>query len=95
MRQIACGHCCSISVKLNQTKCRQGDIGTATFKLGRAVQLAADSGNDGTMKLLQAVVEVEDPATGTVRLRQDVAVVDEMSLDTRSTTTVRVGAGTP
>jgi hypothetical protein len=47
------------------------------------------------MKLLQAVVEVEDAATGTVRLRGDVAVVDEMSLDTRSTTTVRVGAGAP
>ncbi len=74
---------------------KQGDLGTATFKLGRAVQLAAESGNDGTMKLLQAVVEVEDPATGTVRLRSDVAVVDEMSLDTRSTTTVRVGAGAP
>jgi hypothetical protein len=74
---------------------KQGDLGTATFKLGRAVQLAADSGNDGTMKLLQAVVEVEDAATGTVRLRHDVAVVDEMSLDTRSTTTVRVGAGAP
>jgi hypothetical protein len=74
---------------------KQGDLGTATFKLGRAVQLAAESGNDGTMKLLQAVVEVEDPAAGTVRLRGDVAVIDEMSLDTRSTTTVRVGAGAP
>jgi hypothetical protein len=70
-----------------------GDDANATFKLGRAVQLAAESGNDGTMKLLQAVVEVDDPATGTVRLRQDVAAVDEMSLDTRSTTTVRVGSG--
>jgi len=72
---------------------KRGDDGTATFKLGRAVQLAAESGNDGTMKLLQAVVEVDDPATGTVRLKRDVAVVDEMSLDTRSTTTVRVGTG--
>jgi hypothetical protein len=74
---------------------KQGDFGTATFKLGRAVQLATESGNDGTMKLLQAVVEVDDPATGTVRLRGEVALVDEMSLDTRSTTTVRVGAGAP
>jgi hypothetical protein len=74
---------------------KQGDVGAATFKLGRAVQLAAESGNDGTMKLLQAVVEVDDAATGTVRLRRDVAIVDEMSLDTRSTTTVRVGAGEP
>ncbi len=72
---------------------KRGDLGRATFKLGRAVQLAAESGNDGTMKLLQAVVEVEDAATGTVRLKREVAAIDEMSLDTRSTTTVRVGAG--
>ena len=72
---------------------KQGDIGTATFKLGRAVQLAEESGNDGTMKLLRAVVDVEDAATGTVRLKREVAAVDEMSLDTRSTSTVRVGAG--
>lgn len=72
---------------------KHGDLDTATFKLGRAVQLAAESGNEGTMKLLSAVVEVDDPATGTVRLRGNVSVVDEMSLDTRSTSTVRVGAG--
>ena len=72
---------------------KEGDLATATFKLGRAVKLAAESGNDGTMKLLQAVVEVDDPATGTIRLRHDVATVDEMSLDTRSTITVRVGPG--
>lgn len=70
---------------------KEGDLGTATFKLGRAVQLAAHSGNDGTMKLLQAVVEIDDPATGTVRIKREVAAVDEMSLDTRSTKTVRVG----
>jgi hypothetical protein len=70
-----------------------GDAATATFKLGRAVQLAAQSGNDGTMKLLAAVVDVEDPATGTVRLRNEIADVDEMALDTRSTRTVRVGPG--
>ncbi len=69
---------------------KSGDDATATFKLGRAVQLAARSGNDSTMKLLEAVVEVENPATGTVRLRGDVADADEMALDTRSTKTVRV-----
>jgi hypothetical protein len=72
---------------------REGDVATATFKLGRAVQLAAESGHDGTMKLLQGVVEIEDAASGTIRLRRDVAIVDEMSLDTRSTITVRVGPG--
>ena len=72
---------------------KSGDEATATFKLGRAVQLAAASGNDGTMKLLRAVVEVDDAATGTVRLRREVADADEMALDTRSTKTVRVGPG--
>jgi hypothetical protein len=70
---------------------KSGDSATATFKLGRAVQLAAESGNDGTMKLLARVVDVEDPATGTVRLRNEIPQVDEMALDTRSTRTVRVG----
>ncbi len=72
---------------------KAGDEGTATFKLGRAVQLATQTGNDGTMKLLQAVVDVEDAASGTVRLKRDVADADEMALDTRSTKTVRVGPG--
>jgi hypothetical protein len=72
---------------------KAGDEATATVKLGRAVQLASESGNDGTMKLLQAVVEVDDPATGTVRLKREVADVDEMALDTRSTKTVRTGPG--
>ncbi len=72
---------------------KDGDAGTATSKLGRAVQLAAQSGNDGTMKLLEAVVEIDDAATGTIRLKREVTPLDEMSLDTRSTTTVRVGSG--
>jgi hypothetical protein len=70
---------------------KDGDERTATARLGRAVQLASESGNDGTMRLLHAVVEVDDAATGTVRLRSDVADADEMTLDTRSTRTVRVG----
>lgn len=74
---------------------KAGDEATATFKLGRAVQLATQSGNDGTMRLLKAVVEVDDPASGTVRLKQAVADADEMALDTRSTKTVRVGSGQP
>jgi hypothetical protein len=69
---------------------KAGDEATATFQLGRAVKLAQESGNDGTMRLLQRVVEVEDAATGTVRLRTAVADADEMALDTRSTKTVRV-----
>lgn len=74
---------------------KQGDDDTATVKLGRAVQLAHQSGNEGTVKLLQKVVEVEDPDTGTVRLKRDVQTLDEMALDTRSTRTVRVAAKPP
>jgi hypothetical protein len=70
---------------------KAGDGGTATLKLGRAVQLAAASGNEATMKLLGGVVEIDDPLTGTVRLRDGVHDADEMALDTRSTKTVRVG----
>jgi hypothetical protein len=72
---------------------KTGDEATATFKLGRAVQLAEEGGNEGTMKLLRAVVDVEDAKSGTVRLKRDVADADEMALDTRSTKTVRVGPG--
>jgi len=69
---------------------RDGDEAEATVKLGRAVQLAHESGNESTVRLLAKVVEVEDPAAGTVRLKKKVETIDEMELDTRSTRTVRV-----
>jgi hypothetical protein len=71
-----------------------GDAARAASKLGNAVRIASESGHDGTLKLLEAVVEVEDPATGTVRLRPEVTDADEMALDTRSTKTVRTGERT-
>ncbi|MGW0751149.1 vWA domain-containing protein [Streptomyces sp. NPDC002587] len=67
-----------------------GDVGGATAKLGRAVQLASASGNADTAKLLAKVVDVVDAAAGTVRLKAKVADADEMTLETRSTQTVRV-----
>ncbi|MCX5201179.1 VWA domain-containing protein [Streptomyces sp. NBC_00237] len=69
---------------------KSGDFDGATSKLGRAVQLAAASGNADTAKLLAKVVDVVDEATGTVRLKAKVAEADEMTLETRSTKTVRV-----
>ncbi|MEN8650387.1 VWA domain-containing protein [Streptomyces sp. 21So2-11] len=69
---------------------KSGDYDGATAKLGRAVQLAAASGNADTAKLLSKVVDVVDEATGTVRLKAKVADADEMTLETRSTKTVRV-----
>jgi predicted PP-loop superfamily ATPase len=68
---------------------KQGDEETATAKLGRAVALAHQSGNEDTAKLLAKVVDVVDVDTGTVRLKQQVQDADEMALDTRSTKTVR------
>ncbi|MGY0024097.1 vWA domain-containing protein [Streptomyces sp. cg35] len=69
---------------------KAGDVDGATAKLGRAVQLAALSGNADTAKLLSKVVDVVDAAEGTVRLKAKVAEADEMTLETRSTKTVRV-----
>ncbi|WP_437044538.1 VWA domain-containing protein [Streptomyces sp. enrichment culture] len=69
---------------------KAGDIDGATARLGRAVQLAGASGNADTAKLLSKVVDVVDAATGTVRLKAKVTEADEMTLETRSTKTVRV-----
>jgi von Willebrand factor type A C-terminal domain/von Willebrand factor type A domain len=69
---------------------KEGDELTATARLGRAVALAEESGNTETARLLRGVVEVVDARSGTVRLRKNVTAEDEMTLDTRSTRTVRV-----
>lgn len=68
---------------------KDGDVKTATARLQRAMDLAVESGNTGTAKLLRGVVEV-DQRTGTVALRREVAAADEMALDARSTKTARV-----
>lgn len=68
----------------------RGDIEVATAKLGKAVKLAHESGNEATAKLLRKVVDIEDAATGTVRIKRDVAKEDAMALETRSTKTTRI-----
>ncbi|MFI0480470.1 VWA domain-containing protein [Actinomadura sp. 9N215] len=72
---------------------REGDEDTATARLGRAVVLAREVGNEQISDLLDRVVDVIDPARGTVRLKRDVSKADEMSLDTRSVRTVRTRHG--
>lgn len=67
-----------------------GDVETATAKLGRAVQLATESGHSDTAKLLARVVDVVDAPTGTVRLKKQVAGVDAELTNVRSVKTVRV-----
>jgi hypothetical protein len=74
---------------------RAGDYRTATQRLGRAVQLAAASGNQQATRLLLRVVDVQDAERGTVRLRTEVSKEDEMTLDTRSRRTVRLSDPAP
>ncbi|GAA1829177.1 VWA domain-containing protein [Actinomadura chokoriensis] len=68
---------------------RDGDLDTATARLGRAVVLADEAGNDAITAMLRKVVDVVDPVTGTVRLKRDVDKAAEMEIETRSTKTVR------
>jgi hypothetical protein len=72
---------------------KRGDEDLATARLGRAVALAHQAGNEETAKLLAHVVDVVDEATGTVRLKKRVDAAAEMALDSRSTKTVRVRKG--
>ncbi|WP_405149740.1 VWA domain-containing protein [Sphaerisporangium sp. NBC_01403] len=66
-----------------------GDIETATARLGKARGIAERAGNEETAKLLDKVVDV-DPETGTARLKRTVDKADEIALDTRSVRTVRM-----
>jgi len=67
-----------------------GDEATATVKLGRAVQLAQETGNEEATSRLKRVVEIDDAEQGTVRLKRNTDKLDEMALDTASTKTTRV-----
>jgi hypothetical protein len=67
-----------------------GNEELATTKLGRAVQLAKETGNDEATSKLRKVVDIDDEDAGTVRLKKSVEKADEMALDTASTKTTRV-----
>lgn len=69
----------------------EGDSSGATVKLGRAAKLANESGHDNTLRLLEQVVEIDDPGTGTVKLRPDAGKADKMDLDVQSVRTQRFG----
>jgi von Willebrand factor type A C-terminal domain len=66
-----------------------GDVATAAEKWRRALELAVESGNYETARLLRQVIEI-DERTGTARLRREIAPADEMALDARSTRTARL-----
>lgn len=69
---------------------RDGDERTATARLGRAVALATAAGDRDKLDMLEKVVDVDDAATGTVRLKGKVSNEAEMELDIRSRRTSRV-----
>ena len=71
----------------------KGNFDVATAKLSRAVQLAHESGNEATTKLLRQVVDIDDASTGTIRIKRNVQKEDEMALETRSTKTTRIKRG--
>lgn len=66
-----------------------GDRDMATSRLGRAVQIAHESGNADTYRLLAKVVDVVDAREGTVRIPERVSKEARMELDTFSTKTRR------
>jgi len=69
---------------------RDGDLSAATARLGRAAQLAFQSENVEMLRLIARLVEVDDAESGSVRLKDRIDEVDEMTIDVRSTKTVRV-----
>ncbi|MBC7476429.1 MAG: VWA domain-containing protein, partial [Candidatus Sericytochromatia bacterium] len=66
-----------------------GDVDKATKLLGRAVKLAADSGNEEVTKRLKKVVDVLDESLGTVRMKSGANKADVLGLDMGGTRTVR------
>ncbi|KOX19626.1 VWA domain-containing protein [Nocardiopsis sp. NRRL B-16309] len=60
----------------------------ATAKLGRARELAVESGRDDLVTALERVVD-QDPVTGTVRLRSRMSRADTLNLDVGTDRTTR------
>ncbi|MFD2463755.1 VWA domain-containing protein, partial [Amycolatopsis samaneae] len=71
----------------------KGEVDVANAKLGRAVQLATESGNHETVKVLAKVVEVVDAVQGTVRLRHQMEAVDAELAGLQSRRTIRTRNG--
>lgn len=63
-----------------------GDEQTATRKLGRAVQLAKQNGDDEMTQRLQKIVVIDNADEGTVKIRRDRQKADAMDLDAASST---------
>ena len=68
---------------------RIGDVDSATNRAGRAVRLAHQAGNQDVIDRLSNLVDIEDAATGRVRLKGKVDALDVMIFETKSTRTSR------
>jgi hypothetical protein len=68
---------------------REGDLETSTNRFARAVQMAAEAGNQDALGRLAGLVEIDDAPTGRVRPKARVEKEDVMTLETRSTLTKR------
>ena len=77
----------ALAIQAGLASRRAGDVESAVSSLGRAVSLAAASGNDDALARLSAVVEILDARDGSVRLRERVDAVAEVVADARSTRT--------
>lgn len=67
----------------------QQNIDVATNRLGRALKLASDAGDEGTVRRLKQIVDVVDADKGTVRVKRGQSKEELMDLDVASTRTVR------
>ncbi|HEU5157478.1 MAG TPA: VWA domain-containing protein [Streptosporangiaceae bacterium] len=72
------------SIRVGLGAYKQGDLEAASRALGRAVNLAKETGNKETSVRLDGVVDV-DPATGVTHVKRGVEKVAEMQLDVKST----------
>ena len=70
----------------------RGNVEEATRLLGRAAQLAGQSGNEEVTRRLSKVVDVLDAEQGTVRLKKNVSKGEELELEMGGTRTVRRAA---
>jgi len=69
---------------------RAGDESLATKRLGDAVRMAYESGDTRKLDGLASGVEIDDAATGTVRLKQNVDALDDIAFEAESIKTNRL-----
>jgi hypothetical protein len=68
---------------------RAGDVVRAADRLGLVARLATEAGNAQALELLDKLVEIEDAATGRIRLKHNVDAMDLQMAEARSQRTTR------